>query len=107
MLMRKVPYCVLLFVLALLVACGGGKKEEEETTPAPSASAPAAGGGNTFDASKATATITGKIMYDGPKPTPAKLPYTPECLQAHGGAAGTEENLIVSADNHLKNVLVY
>ena len=107
MLMRKVSYCVLLFVLALLVACGGGKKEEsEETTPAPSASAPAAGGGNTFDASKATATITGKIIYDGPKPTPAKLPYTPECIQAHG-SAGMEENLIVSADNHLKNALVY
>ncbi len=73
MLNRKLSYCVLLFILALVVACGGKKEESEESAPAPSASTPAAGG-NTYDASKATATVTGKINFEGAKPTPAKLP---------------------------------
>jgi hypothetical protein len=106
MLNRKLSYCVLLFILALVVACGGKKEESEESAPAPSASTPAAGG-NTYDASKATATVTGKINFEGAKPTPAKLPYTPECIQAHGGQAGTEESLQVNENNTVKNVLVY
>ncbi len=105
---RKLSYCALFVALLFVVACGGGEKAADETAaPAPSASAPAGGGGNAYDSSKATATVSGKIMFDGVKPAPVKLPLTPECKQVHQGSEAVDQSMEVNADNTLKDVLVY
>jgi Carboxypeptidase regulatory-like domain len=102
---KKLSYYVLLFIALTVYACGGGE-EKTSTTPAPSTTAPS-GGGNAFDASKATATVTGKVNFQGTPPTMAKLPFTPECKQAHGGEAASEQSVELNSDNTLKDVLVY
>jgi plastocyanin len=105
--LRKLSYCALLVAALFFVACGGGKEsttEQPAPSATPSAGAPAAGG-NTYDPAKATASVSGKVTFEGTAPTPAKLPMTPECLQAHGGP-GFEETVTVK-DGALKDVFVY
>ncbi|MCI0412965.1 carboxypeptidase regulatory-like domain-containing protein [bacterium] len=99
--------CYALFLIAITIyACGGG--EEKPAAPSPGAPAPsaAAPSGNAFDPSKATATVTGKVTFDGGKPVLAKLPLTPECKQVHPGEA-MEQSVELNADNTLQHVLVY
>ena len=102
---KKLSYSALLLIAITVFACGGG---EQKSTPAPSTPAPsaAAPSGNAFDASKATATVSGKVTFDGTKPAMAKLPLTPECKQVHSGEA-VEQSVEVNADGTLKDVLVY
>lgn len=103
---KKLSYYALLLVALTIFACGGGEEKSTTapgTTPAPSAAAPS---GNTFDASKATATVSGKINFDGAEPQLAKLPLTPECKQVHPGDA-IEQSVQKNADGTLKHVLVY
>src|SRR4029078_5662072 len=72
---KKLSYYALGLIVLTIIACGGG---EEKSTTSRSAPAPPAApsGGNAFDASRATATVTGKVTLDGTAPTPAKLPLT-------------------------------
>jgi hypothetical protein len=101
---KKISYYALLLMIAVTIyACGGG---EEKTTPAPAGPTTSAPSANAFDASKATATINGKVDFQGTKPDMAKLPLTPECRQVHQGEA-TEQSVEVNADGTLKDVLVY
>lgn len=105
--LKKLSYYALFFALAVVVACGG---KEETSAPAPPAApkAPtAAATSNAFDASKATATISGAAMLEGTAAEGAKLPMTPECLQEHGGKASHEESVVANEAGQLKNVLVY
>ena len=103
---KKLSYYALLLTIAVLViACGGGddKKSSSTGTPAPSA----APSGNAYDASKATATVNGKVSFEGTAPQPTKLPLTPECKQAHAGSEAVDQSVEVNADNTLKDVLIY
>jgi len=104
---KKVSYYALLIGALTIFACGGGEEKPSSsgTTPAPAPAAPS--GGNAYDASKATATINGKITFDGTAPAQAKLPLTPECKQVHGGEAAMEQSVEVNADGTLKDVIVY
>jgi hypothetical protein len=106
MVLRKLLYSALLFVFVVSFGCGGGKQEEQPAPAQPSTTAPSAGS-NAFDASKATATVTGKATFDGTKPTLAKLPLTPECQQLHAGKPVVEEWAKVNDDGTLQDVLVY
>jgi hypothetical protein len=103
---KKLSYYALALIVLTIIACGGG---EEKSTTSGSAPAPAAApsGGNAFDASKATATVSGKVTLEGTPPAQAKLPLTPECKQAHGGEAAVEQTVEVNSDGTLKDVIVY
>ncbi len=100
---KKLSYYALLLIAITIFACGGGEDKSAPATPAPSAAAPS---GNTFDSSKATATLNGKVTFDGTKPQLAKLPLTPECKQVHPGEA-MEQSVELNADGTLKDVLIY
>jgi plastocyanin len=108
----------LLLLLTLLIpvsflGCGGGKdedallEEEEETTTAagapaaaPAAAAPAAAAGS--------ATVTGKVAFEGTAPSMEKLKMDADafCKGAHAAPAYSEE-VVVNANNTLQWVLVY
>jgi plastocyanin len=106
MALRKFCYCAMFLSLLFVFACGGGK---EESAPTPAASAPSApAGGNAFDASKATATVSGKITLDGAKPNLATLQMSadPYCKTQHTTPV-QEQTVEVNADGTLKNVLVH
>jgi Carboxypeptidase regulatory-like domain len=110
----------LVLLLALLVplsfvACGGGKDEDallkEEETPAPAAGAPAAGAPAAPAAAPAatgSATITGKIAFEGAAPTLEKIKMDADafCKAEHAQPVYTEE-AVVNSNNTLKWVLVY
>jgi plastocyanin len=107
----------LVLLLALLVplsfvACGGGKDEDallkEEETPAPAAGAPAAGAPAAAPAATGSATITGKIAFEGAAPTLEKIKMDADafCKSAHAEAVYTEE-AVVNPNKTLQWVFVY
>lgn len=104
---RKVSYCAFLLALVLAIGCGG-KKEEADETATGSASKPAATAANAFDSSKATATITGKIAFDGAKPTlaPLQMGADPVCMKAHSTPV-LEKTVELNPDGTLKDVFVF
>jgi hypothetical protein len=90
-------------LLVMVVACA--KKQEEETAPA--GTAPAAGGGTAFDPATGTATVTGKVAFEGAVPAAAqiKMNADPVCMSLHKEPVTSEEVLV--ADGKLQNVFVY
>jgi Carboxypeptidase regulatory-like domain len=104
--LRKLSYCVFLLLLALAIGCG--KKESTDETATSSAPKAAATGGNAYDASKATATITGKINFDGAKPTlaPLQMGADPVCMKAHPTPV-LERTVELNADGTLKDAFIY
>ncbi len=101
---RLVFVCSSILVLALAAACGGG--DTSGLPPAPAGSA--AGGAGTFDMSKATATVSGKIAFEGAVPAPAKIQMSadPFCAQSATPETSVSEEIKVS-DGGLENVIVY
>jgi predicted small lipoprotein YifL len=97
---RVFVFCALLSVAALVAACGGGG-----TTEVPPADKAASA--NTFDMSKATATVTGKIAFEGTPPPNDKIQMSsdPYC-QMHAADYPTAETVKVS-DGGLENVIIY
>lgn len=105
--LRKLCYCACLLVLALTIACGG-KKEEADETATTSAAKPAAAAANAYDPSKATATVTGKAIFEGAKPTlaPLQMGADPVCMKAHATPV-LERTVELNPDGTLKDVFVY
>jgi hypothetical protein len=99
---RTLLFCASLLVLTLAARCGGG---ESDIPPAPTSGGGASAG--TYDMSKATATVTGKIAFEGTPPPNDKIQMTsdPYC-QMHGGQNPTAETVKVS-DSGLENVIIY
>src|SRR5215471_15746332 len=97
-------FCALLSVAVLVAACGGGGSNETVPPPPPGGGAT---GGNTFDMSKANATVTGKISFDGTPPSNDKIQMSsdPYC-QMHAADYATAETVRVS-EGGLENVIVY
>jgi hypothetical protein len=104
--MHKAPlfFCASLLVVALVAGCGGGGGETNAPPPAAGGGAP---GGATFDMSKATGTVAGKISFDGTPPPNDKIQMSadPYCAQ-HAAQNPTTETVLVS-DGGLDNVIVY
>jgi len=105
--MRNQVSLLLVGTLPFLQACGGGGSKEEappttvskaETKPAAPAGAPAASG---------SASIAGKISFEGTPPAPEKVKVSaePKCQAMHPN--GLEKRLIQVKDGGLANVLVY
>jgi len=99
---RTLNFCVLLLVLGLVAACGGG----ESTTELPPAEGGGGGGGGA-PAPNASATITGKISFEGTPPPNDKVQMSsdPYC-QTKASEYPTLETVKVS-DGGLENVIVY
>ena len=109
---------VLLLALAIpvsFIACGGGKDEdalleEEEETPAagaaPAAGAPAAAA--PAAAAAGSATVTGKVSFEGAAPTMEKLKLDADafCKAAHAEPMYSQE-VVVNPNNTLQWVFVY
>src|SRR5215468_4631646 len=100
---RVLFFCALLLAATMMAACGGGG----ETNGPPPPSGGGASAGPVFDMSKANATVSGKISFEGTPPPNDKIQMSsdPYCQQK-GGANPTVETVKVS-DSGLENVIVY
>src|SRR6266852_1816367 len=98
-------FCASLLVVALVAGCGGGGGESNAPPPPAGGGAPA--GGATFDMSKANATVSGKISFEGTPPPNDKIQMSsdPYCQQ-HAAENPTVETVKVS-DGGLENVIVF
>ena len=98
---RTLFVCSSLLVLVIAANCGGGGGTTE-IPPPPAGSA----AGPTFDMSKVNATVTGKIVFEGTAPAPARIQMSadPYC-QSHSNNAVSEEVLV--SEGGLENVIVY
>jgi hypothetical protein len=103
---RLLLLCACLLVVALVSACGGGGGETNAPPPPGGGAAP--GGGAGFDMSKANATVSGKITFDGTPPPNDKIQMSadPYCAQRTAGQSPTTETVKVS-DGGLENVIVF
>jgi hypothetical protein len=98
----------LLFVAALAIAlviavsCGrSGSTNEFQPAPIPTSAA-------VIDESKFTATISGKVLFEGTPPEPSKIQMSadPYCASHNPGSAMTQE-VVVNPNGTLSNVIVY
>src|SRR5439155_9498420 len=97
---RVLFFCSSFLVLGLAVSCGGG----EQTTNLPPASGGGPAGGATAPA--ATATLSGKIMFEGTAPPNEKIQMSSDPYCAQHSQNPTLETVKVS-DGGLENVIVY
>src|SRR5438067_3848325 len=100
---RTLSLCALLLVMALVSACGGGGSSDVPPPPSGGSSS----GGATFDMSKANATVSGKISFEGTPPPNDKIQMSadPYCAQ-HAAQNPTTETVKVS-DGGLENVIIF
>jgi plastocyanin len=89
-----------------LAGCGGGDEKKAEAPKTESAAAPAAGTAAPDDANGGT--ITGKVAFDGTKPTMKNLDMsaTPFCTRAHSGGQASEE-VVINGNGTVKNTFVW
>lgn len=99
---RALFICSLVLVLALAVACGGGGEQTTNLPPAGpgGAAAPAA------NVPAATATLSGKIVFDGTPPPNEKIQMSADPYCASHSQMPMTETVEVS-DGGLQNVIVY
>lgn len=91
---------------ALTLAGCGGSETKTETAKAPE-STPAAGGAATPDEANG-GTVTGKVSFDGTKPTMKKLDMSanPVCMRAHPSGEPSEE-VVINPNNTVKYAFVW
>ncbi|MFQ5670770.1 MAG: carboxypeptidase regulatory-like domain-containing protein [Acidobacteriota bacterium] len=92
----------------LAAACGGGG---ETSAPAPPPAAPPAAsatGGGASGAATGSASIHGKILFEGdaPKPAAIRMSADPVCQKTHSGPVYSEA-ITVNDNGRLKDVFVY
>ncbi|HLK62701.1 MAG TPA: carboxypeptidase regulatory-like domain-containing protein [Bryobacteraceae bacterium] len=107
--MKKIWIGVGLVCAVSLVSCGGGGDTKTAETPkAPDSGAPAAGGSATPDMENG-ATITGKVTFDGAKPTmkPIDMSANPVCMRAHASSPQKSEEVQVNDNGTLKDAFVW
>ena len=99
---RTLFLCASFLVTALAAGCGGGGSNEPTLPPTPGTSS-----GPGFDMSKATATVSGKIAFEGTPPPNDKIQMSadPYC-QMHAADYPTAETVKVN-DGGLENVIIY
>lgn len=103
--MKKIWIGVGLAAALTLAGCGGGEKTE---APKTDAAATPAGGASAMPDLENGATITGKVIFSGAKPTPKTLDMSavPACMNAHKTPAKSEE-VVVNDNGTLKNAFVW
>jgi len=105
--MKKIWIGVGVACALLLTSCGGSAPEtakKDEGAPA----AGAAGGTAAPDMDNG-GTISGKVAFDGTKPTPKTIDMSavPFCTNAHKGAPAKTEDAVVNDNGTLANVFVW
>jgi hypothetical protein len=100
---RTLSLCAALLVTAFVAGCGGGNSDE--VPPAPTGGGATAG--PAVDTSKFTATVTGKIGFEGTPPPNDKIQMSsdPYC-NMHAADYPTAETVKVS-DGGLENAIVF
>ena len=94
-----------------LVSCGGGAEKTEAPKAAESASAPAgapAGGAGVPDEANG-GTITGKVAFDGAKPTGKSIDMSanPVCMRAHSSSPQKSEEVVINDNGTVKYAFVW
>ncbi|HEY2019307.1 MAG TPA: carboxypeptidase regulatory-like domain-containing protein [Bryobacteraceae bacterium] len=91
-----------------LVGCGGSTPPETAKAP-DAAAAPAGGGGAGVPDEANGATITGKVTFDGAKPSakPIDMSANPVCMRAHASSPQKPEDVVVNDNGTLKYVFVW
>jgi len=104
--MRKFWLGIGLAAAVSLTGCGGGETKTEAPKADSAAAAPAGGSATPDEANGGT--VTGKVAFDGAKPTPKNLDMsaTPFCTKAHPGGAPSEE-VVVNGNGTMKNTFVW
>jgi len=107
--MKKILIGVGLACALSLAGCGGGNTPETAKKSEPAAAAPAAGGGSGTPDEANGATITGKVSFEGTKPTPKTIDMSanPVCTKAHATAPAKTEDVVVNDNGTLANVFVW
>jgi hypothetical protein len=101
---RTLFLCASFLVAALAAGCGGSGSNEP-TLPPVTGGAASSGGG--FDMSKATATVSGKIAFEGTPPPNDKIQMSSDPIcQMHAADYPTAETVKVN-DGGLENVMIY
>jgi hypothetical protein len=98
---RNLIFCGLFLALSLLAGCGGGDKDE--LPPAETGG----GGGPSFDMSKVTATVTGKISFEGMPPANEKVQMSADPYCAQKAADYPTLETVKVSDGGLENVIVF
>lgn len=103
--MRKPLAVMSLTTLPFLAACGGGEPAKEAAAPPATTAAAAPGGG--APSAGGTASIGGKITYDGTPPAPekVKLSADPKCLAMHKD--GMQKQTVQVSNGGLAHVFVW
>lgn len=98
--MRSLKVSASIFSLFVLLAAGCGGGEEPSLPPGGGGG----GGGPAYDASSATATISGSILFEGtpPEMRPIQTSSDPKCTQPV-----MTQNVLVTDDGKLENVILY
>jgi len=91
-----------------LAGCGGGNPPETAKKAEPAA-APAGGGGAGVPDEANGATITGKVSFEGTKPTGKTIDMSanPVCTKAHAASPAKTEDAVVNDNGTLKYVFVW
>ncbi len=95
----------LVIAISLLLWVSGCSRNEEPADSRPQPKTPSAA--NLFDPAKGTASVTGRIQFEGPVPPSAqiKMNADPVCMSLHKDPMPTEEVVIINGN--LANVFVY
>jgi len=113
----RISISIVLMTCLALAGCGSGDSGAGKSGSGDSASASTGSGDKgaakssermAFPKDKATATIKGKVVFDGDPPKVAKVRIQGDayCEGAHS-TPPDDESLLVSADKSIKNVFVY
>ena len=117
--MKCSAYWWVLLAAISVIGCGGGEDRTAGVSPGSAGPATTAveqppEASAAFPQDKATAAITGKILFDGDPPPRAEIPAEKVaaakdqfCIQHHGSSPLLSEDLIVSSDKAIRNAVVY
>ena len=104
--MKKIWIGAGLACMLALAGCGGG----ETKTEAPKQAADAGAGGAAAVPDEANGgTVTGKVSFDGAKPTMKTIDMSanPVCSRAHASSPQKSEEVVVNDNGTLKNAFVW
>ncbi len=106
--MKKIWIGVGLACAVSLVSCGGGEKSEAPKTAESTPAAGAAGGAAVPDEANG-GTITGKVVFDGAKPTAKTIDMSanPVCMRAHASSPQKTEDIVVNDNGTVKWAFVW
>jgi plastocyanin len=101
---KKALFFVLSMIILVAAGCGGGG-DDSGLPPAPVGGG--GGGGPAYDASTATASVAGSIMFEGTAPEMPliQMAADPFCQEGFSGARSKE--VVVTEDGKLEYVIVY